>query len=233
MERRRENAAACLKRWTVLVMSFQMPLAVQCSSKCAFVQNHASCRAHTSHSHCSVPSGRVENVDQWLRWSSESLERITGQGLLDRMEGVETLGEVHENERYAVLSHGTQSDPVYNYFNKGALLQFEWPELEVYSLPSRYSAPEILRDGREEEIKSAVEQDVMTIPTATRQSKHGALFQLTNVTLWNVYDDEGERVGQTAIFDRDLVMKSVSNHDSLQGNLAGVREEGSTGRRSN
>lgn len=114
--------------------------------------------------------------------------------------------DVHSNERYAVLSHGIQEDPIYNYFNKAALLQFEFPESRVYQLPSRYSAPTgKVRNERAVLMKSIEQQDVRMLQNAIRQQESGTLFQIEAVILWNVYDDNGERVGQTAIFDRTKV----------------------------
>ena len=75
-----------------------------------------------------VSPGRVKDIDEWIRLSSDSLEKATGNSLVDYMEGVDSLQQIHSNTRYAVLSHGNQTDPIYNYFNKGALQQFEWPE---------------------------------------------------------------------------------------------------------
>jgi len=153
-----------------------------------------------------IPDGRVEDIDGWIRLSSESLKKLTGKNLFDRMEDVETYAHVHENERYAVLSHGTQDDPIYKYFNKGAFLTFRWPEDEVYKLPSRYSAPDgAVRSDRAVMMQTVVDQDVREIPVAIRNTKFGEQFQLKDAILWNVYDDSGRRVGQTALFDRTLI----------------------------
>lgn len=125
------------------------------------------------------------------------------------MEGVTSFDQVHDNERYAVLSHGNQTDPIYNYFNKGALLQFQYPQEKVYSLPSRCSAPGGAHQIDRAKIMTQMTKesnDVRTIPSAIRQTKDKRQFQLTNVTLWNVHDDDGVRVGQTAIFDRTLII---------------------------
>lgn len=177
------------------------------SHACAFVLIHPSHRRQRRRSiktiHKAIPPGRVEDMDDWVRLSSESLYKFTGQSLLDVMDDVSSFDEIHSNERFAVLSHGNQTDPIYNYFNKAALNQFEWPESEIYSLPSRYSAPDgALRSDREQMLKTVEQQEeVRIIPTAIRQTKSGTQFQLTNVTLWNVFDDSGVRVGQTAWFD--------------------------------
>ena len=153
------------------------------------------------------PPGRVDDVDEWVSWSSDSLERLSGESLLDKMEGVGSVAEVHGNERYAVLSHGIQEDPIYNYFNEGALQTFLWPPEEIYSVPSRYSAPSgNVRQERQQLMQNVVEQDLRVFPTAIRQNKLGKQFQLTNVLLWNVYNNDGDRVGQTALFDRNLIV---------------------------
>jgi hypothetical protein len=152
-----------------------------------------------------IPAGRVADVDDWIRLSSQSLENATGINLLDRM-NLETVTQVHESERFAVLSHGTQEDPVYNYFNRGAVLTFLYAEDEIYQLPSRYSAPAgAVRSNRQGLMQNVKEQDVMVFPTAIRISKTGQQFQLQGVVLWNVYSSDGVRVGQTALFDRDLI----------------------------
>ena len=154
----------------------------------------------------SIPPGRVENMDDWVRLSSESLKVHTGESLLDRMD-VGTVGLVHTNERYAVLSHGTQKDPIYNYFNRAALETFQWSEDEVYQIPSRYSAPDgATRSDRQERLKKTAEEDVINLPNAIRQTKSGDQFQINDVILWNVYNDDGVRVGQMAIFDRELIV---------------------------
>jgi len=96
-------------------------------------------------------SGRVEDIDQWIRWSSESLRRCTGRTLYQEMRRMaeeyededggdesdveEDPSYVHDNERFCVLSHGVQDDPIYCYFNKAALECFGFPEDAVYQLP--------------------------------------------------------------------------------------------------
>jgi hypothetical protein len=156
---------------------------------------------------CGAISAQVNDMDDWIRLSSESLQNLTGVSLLDRMEGVETISQVHSNERYSVLSHDIEDDPVYCYFNAGSLLSFEYPPEEVYELPSRHSAPDgPVRSGRQALMQTVVNEGVWTFPTAIRQTKSGRQFQLQDVILWNVYNHEDVRVGQTALFDRERIL---------------------------
>jgi len=150
-----------------------------------------------------IPLGRVENVDEWLRFSSDSYKKFTGKALLEETVGVDSLADLHVSEHYAVLSHGIQDDPIYNYFNKGALLTFEYPEEEIYKLPSRYSAPDgEIRKDRSGLIRASVEKGFTVYTSAVRRTKTGKLFKINDGRLWNVYNTNGERVGQTAFFDR-------------------------------
>lgn len=153
-----------------------------------------------------IPLGRVVDADTWVDMSSHSLYRLTGKSMYDRMENIGCASQVHESIRFAVLSHGTQDDPIFCYANKGALQLFQWPESEIYQLPSRYSAPEgKLRDDRSNAISTTAQQKFSFITSATRQTKTGNLFEMNDVLLWNVYDNDGVRVGQTALVDCKLV----------------------------
>jgi MEKHLA domain len=150
--------------------------------------------------------GRVEDPDCWVHLSSESLKRCTGASLFERL-GVSTPKEVHDNTRYAVLSHGVQDDPIYHYFNRAAFGTFQFPEKVAYKTPSRYSAPPgPERDvTRARQVDDAVQRDHTVIREAIRQTYHGDLLRVRNILLWNVYDENGDRVGQTAIYDRHQV----------------------------
>jgi MEKHLA domain len=179
--------------------------------------NDSTAATDNVHGEASVPlllTGRVVDLDQWVLWSEQSLQLATAgqKSILAIMDvSADDITRIQADTRFALLSHGIQSDPVYNYFNKAALQQFLFSEPSVYSTPSRYSAPSgIVRSSREEILQASVgrsdstsksENRLIVLPNAVRQKKSGQLFRIPEVLLWNVYNDEGERVGQTAIFD--------------------------------
>jgi hypothetical protein len=168
--------------------------------------------------------GPLEAVEIGVHQTCELVpcrRELTGASLLDRMEGVETVSQVHSNESYSVLAHGIQDDPVYCYFNAGAFLTYGYPPEEIYELPSRYSAPDgPVRADRQVKMQTVVAEGVWTFPTAIRQAKSGHQFQLQDVVLWNVYTDDGVRVGQTALFDRDRILP-VPQHSNVNANGIG------------
>lgn len=80
-----------------------------------------------------LPQGCVSNITQWLIWSDKSLQNLSEDGkggIYDRInailqqengdynEEVQRIAnpqQIHNSNRFAILSHGNQTDPVYNY----------------------------------------------------------------------------------------------------------------------
>lgn len=170
-----------------------------------------------------IPEGRVANITQWLTWSDRSLNDNCEDGkggLFDRInailgeETISTPQQIHESDRFAVLSHGNQSDPIYNYVNAAGFRVFRWPEEVYYRLPSRKSAPEgSARNERAKVIDDTVAGDTTYIGEAVRVRYPNATVTLRNAILWNVYDDDGYRVGQTVLFDAEKCSFSDKNED--------------------
>ena len=171
----------------------------------------------------SIPEGRVVNITQWLTWSDRSLNDMCEDGkggLFDRVnamlgeEAVTTPQQIHESDRFAVLSHGNQSDPIYNYVNAAGFRVFRWPEEVYYQLPSRKSAPEgAARNERARVIDNTVAGDITYIEEAVRVRYPNATVTLRDAILWNVYDDDGYRVGQTVLFDAERCSFSDESED--------------------
>lgn len=164
------------------------------------------------------PEGRVADIDKWMQWTSDSLQRCDNRTLFEFM-NVETMEEIHNHERYAVLSHGIQDDPIFCYSNVAARKAFQYTEDEFYLLCSRYSAPGGGERKERAQIMSDVNNDnVWIIPSGIRQRKDGSLFEFRDVILWNVYHPiNGTRVGQSAIYDQDKVVDvpNVKNGGTL------------------
>lgn len=160
-----------------------------------------------------IPEGRVANITQWLTWSDRSLNDKCEDGkggLFDRINAIlgkqtiSTPQQIHESDRFAVLSHGNQSDPKYKYVNAAGFRVFRWPEEVYYQLPSRKSAPEgSARNERAKVIDNTVAGDITYIGEAVRVRYPNATVTLRDAILWNVYDDDGYRVGQTVLFDAE------------------------------
>jgi MEKHLA domain len=158
-----------------------------------------------------APVGRVDDINEWILWSSNSLAQAHNQSLLEMMK-VDSIEQVHTHKRYAVLSHGTQDDPIFCYSNVAARDAFQYTEHEFYQLPSRYSAPGGGdRQSRQKIMEDADNANYWIIPHGIRQRKDDSLFEFRDVILWNVYNPQGVRVGQSAVYDQDKVA-NVESH---------------------
>lgn len=192
--------------WTTSVRSYRNSLPVLITG--ARFARHGSWTPHSSRLFAAVP-----DPDEWIQWASNSLEKATGQSILDRMEEdcndekssfPKSIRDIHASTRYCVLSHDNADDPIFNYMNSGAMEQFKWTTDEVYTIPSRMTAPEgKVRDERQEFLQEAEASDVMEFTDAIRHDKFGKQFLIQKGLYFSVYNNEGNLVGYAAMFDRN------------------------------
>lgn len=100
---------------------------------------------------------------------------------------------------FAVLSHGTQADPIFNYGNRLALQLFEMIWDEFTALPSRLSAETINQNERKQLLDQVSARGFSENYTGIRISKSGRRFVIRDATVWNVIDDTGSYRGQAAL----------------------------------
>jgi MEKHLA domain len=128
---------------------------------------------------------------------------------LYEVQNITTFEQLDANERFGILSHGTQSDPIYNYGNRASLALFEYTLETLCQTPSRYSTIETLVNERARLIQSIESVGHGMISDAIRVTSCGKLFTIKTVFVWNVYDDYGTRIGLAAWYDRSQVTDSV------------------------
>ena len=102
---------------------------------------------------------------------------------------------------FAVLSHGTQDDPVLNYGNQTALTLWEMDFARFTQMPSRLTAEPMLREERQRLLETAARKGYIDDYSGIRISASGQRFQIANVILWSVTDALGAKCGQAAVFD--------------------------------
>ncbi len=104
----------------------------------------------------------------------------------------------------AIVSHGTEADPIFRYANAAALELWEMDWEAFTSLPSRHSAePESgIQGDRDRLLKAALENGCVADYSGVRISSQGRRFEIRDTVLWNVMDQDGVRHGQAA-FIRD------------------------------
>ena len=100
---------------------------------------------------------------------------------------------------FAVVSHGTQPDPVFNYGNRLALQLFERDWQTFTSLPSRLSAEPVLQAEREQLLARVEKHGFIEDYSGVRISGNGKSFLISGATVWNLLDENKEPYGQAAL----------------------------------
>lgn len=140
-----------------------------------------------------------------------SLKRLTGQGIFDRI-GVKPsspkgiYNTVCLNERFVLISHGTESNPIYNFGNVAALQAFarSWDDIKIPSAESVVlrSQDEVLR---KELMRKVTENGFVEGASGIRVRGDGKFIKLVDAVVWNCYDaDDSTYIGQAAFFDRKI-----------------------------
>ncbi len=105
------------------------------------------------------------------------------------------------HQRFVVLSHGTQEDPVLNYGNQAALVLWEMTWEEFTAMPSSLTAEPINRAERARLLTQVTRNGYIDDYRGVRISKSGRRFLVEKATVWNIIDEKGRYSGQAAAFD--------------------------------
>ena len=145
---------------------------------------------------CASNQWQVEHAALLLN----SLSALTGIDLTP--EGISdiALAQWLYEAPFAIVSHGTQPDPIFNYANQTALTLFEMSWDEFTSIPSRLSAEPVHRDERARLMESVQAKGYIDNYGGIRISKHGRRFRIENAIVWNLIAADGSVVGQAAMF---------------------------------
>jgi len=127
-----------------------------------------------------------------------SFKLLTGKNILVPGTDSESISREIFFAPYAVMSHGTEEDPVFNYANQCALDLFEITWENFIKLPSRYSAEADLQGERDRILQQVAENGYADDYSGVRISNKGRRFQVKNATVWNMID-QGRCYGQAAL----------------------------------
>lgn len=105
-----------------------------------------------------------------------------------------------ERAPYALLAHGTESDPLFCYANAQALRCFGYPRAEFIGMPSRFSASPKDRDERQRLMEAVGCQGYASGYEGWRVDRAGEAFRIHAGVVWNLVDVDGQRLGQAALF---------------------------------
>jgi MEKHLA domain len=101
---------------------------------------------------------------------------------------------------FVLVSHGTESDPIFNYGNRKALELWELSWEEFTRMPSRKSAEEVVQEERDRLLSEAATKGFINNYSGIRTSSTGKRFYIEDTILWNILDQQNQHCGQAAFF---------------------------------
>ncbi|WP_026462530.1 MEKHLA domain-containing protein [Adhaeribacter aquaticus] len=132
----------------------------------------------------------------------DSYRLVTGKVLLEGEFTASELADKLYEAPFVVLSHGAQSDPVFNYANKTGQRLWEMNWEQFTALPSRLSAEPVAVAERQAMLEEAHKNGYISNYTGVRISSTGKRFIIKDATLWNIYNASKQYQGQAVIFTK-------------------------------
>ncbi len=139
-----------------------------------------------------------------------SYHRLTGKDLVKRGQPATEKYRALYDAPYAVVSHGTEDDPIFNYANRTALRVFHMDWQAFTTLPSRKSAEPQNRAERERLLTRVTRDGFIDDYRGIRISSTGNRFWIEDATVWNLINEKGVYCGQAAVFYRWKALESGS-----------------------
>ena len=129
-----------------------------------------------------------------------SYHHWTGKNLLQQQQADNSHYLALYNAPYAIVSHNTDDDPIFNYANLAALRVFEMDWAAFTRLPSRKSAEPVDRAERDRLMARVSKYGFIDDYRGVRISSTGKHFMIEDATVWNIVDAQGKYYGQAAVF---------------------------------
>ncbi|MBW4684630.1 MAG: MEKHLA domain-containing protein [Komarekiella atlantica HA4396-MV6] len=134
-------------------------------------------------------------MSSFQHWTGDSLLNINASS---PQEKAQTLFEAP----FVLVSHGIESDPIFNYGNRKALELWELSWEEFITMPSRKSAEEVVQEERDRLLAEAATKGFISNYCGIRISGNGKRFYIEDTILWNVLNEENQHCGQAAFFSK-------------------------------
>ena len=155
----------------------------------------------------------IQHTQRLLRsfqhWLDRPLLNIDGSPI--------ELSEALFHAPFVLVSHGTQADPILNYGNRQALELWEMDWTQFTQTPSRLTAEPVEQAERDRLLAQAQTQGYISDYKGIRISSTGRRFWIQDVVIWDVLDEQNQRCGQAARFDRwEMVERGEGRGESFE-----------------
>jgi hypothetical protein len=128
-----------------------------------------------------------------------SYQRCTGRRLSPPELAGNAAAAWLDTAEFAVVSHSTEADPVFNYANRIALRLFGMSWAQFTALPSRISAGPMERDERARLLERVSRDGYIDDYCGIRIAADGSRFRIQNATVWTLLDEQDTYYGQAAL----------------------------------
>lgn len=139
-----------------------------------------------------------DNIVRHAQLMISSFERLTGRTLINTGDDTDIAQALFEAE-FALVSHGIEADPIFNYGNRKALQLWELSWEEFTLMPSRKSAQEVVQEERNRLLSETTVKGFSNF-SGVRITNSGKLFHIEDGIIWNILDEKNEYCGQAAIY---------------------------------
>ncbi|HWK53384.1 MAG TPA: MEKHLA domain-containing protein, partial [Hyphomicrobiales bacterium] len=129
-----------------------------------------------------------------------SYQRLLGRPLLPAAADARAQARALYDADFAVVSHGTEDDPIFNYANCYAQRQFEMDWATFVQLPSRLSVEAANHEQRARLMARVLAQGYIDDYSGVRLAASGRRFIISGAVVWNLHDEAGNYRGQAATF---------------------------------
>jgi hypothetical protein len=141
-----------------------------------------------------------------------SFQALLGRELIERSGDASDEAQRLFEADFAVVSHGTEDDPILNYGNATALALWELTFEHFTQTPSRLTAEPQHRDERATLLERTTYNGYVDDYQGIRISKSGRRFRIRRAIVWNLSDAAGDYAGQAATFSDFEFLASDANH---------------------
>ena len=139
-------------------------------------------------------------VISWSQILVNNYQQLLGKQLINSVDSPEKLSKALFYAPFALVSHGTQTDPIFNYGNQTALQLWSITWDELMQTPSRLSAEPVNRATRSAMLEQAAAKGYIDNYQGVRISTTGKKFLIEQATIWNLINKKGSYCGQAATF---------------------------------
>ena len=137
-----------------------------------------------------IPAPCEDNhyLSQHVALLRHSFRHWTGRDLVAPQMGEADAARYLCQARFALLSHDTAKDPIFNYANQTAMSLFAMNWEDITALPSRMSAEPVAQAEREKLMEIVTRQGFYEHYCGVRIGRHGRRFLIEDAVIWNLLE---------------------------------------------